>query len=117
MAKLYVGNLPFEATEDQLKTFFAEVGEVARVTVVKDKFTNRSRGFGFVEINDEEVAKKAIAVLNGRAMGGRPLKINEAKPQEPRGFGGGGGGGGGYGGGGGGGGNYGGGGGGGSRRF
>ena len=109
MAKLYVGNLPFETTEDSLKTFFEEVTPVDRVTVVRDKFTNRSRGFGFVEIADEDGAKKAIETLNGRQLGGRSIKVNEAKPQESRGFGGGGGGGGGRGG-------YGG-GGGGNRRF
>ena len=92
MAKLYVGNLPFETTEDQLKTFFGEVGPVDRVTIVMDKFTNRSRGFGFVEINDEAAAKKAIETLNGRSLGGRSVKVNVAKPQEPRGAGGGGGG-------------------------
>ncbi len=94
MAKLYVGNLPFETTEEDLKTFFSEVAQLSRVTVVRDKFTNRSRGFAFVEIDDEGSAKNAIETLNGRALGGRPLKVNEAKPQEPRGnFGGGGGGG------------------------
>lgn len=94
MAKLYVGNLPFESTEDDLKAFFAEVAQLSRVTVVRDKFTNRSRGFAFVEIDDEAAAKKAIETLNGRQLGGRSLKVNEAKPQEPRQFGGGGGGGG-----------------------
>lgn len=97
MAKLYVGNLPFESTEEDLKQFFAEVAQVSRVTVVRDKFTNRSRGFAFAEIDDEASAKKAIETLNGRALGGRPLKIAEAQPQENRGFGGGGGGGGGRG--------------------
>jgi len=95
MAKLYVGNLPFESTEDDLKAFFGEVAQLSRVTVVRDKFTNRSRGFAFVEIDDEAAAKKAIETLNGRSLGGRSLKVNEAKPQEPRQFGGGGGGGGG----------------------
>jgi RNA recognition motif-containing protein len=95
MAKLYVGNLPFETTEDDLKTFFGEVAQLSRVTVVRDKFTNRSRGFAFVEIDDEAGAKKAIETLNGRSLGGRSIKVNEAKPQEPRQFGGGGGGGGG----------------------
>ncbi len=91
MAKLYVGNLPFETTEDQLKAFFAEVAVPSRATVVRDKFTNRSRGFAFVEFDDEAAAKKAVETLNGRALGGRALKVNEAKPQEPRAFGGGGG--------------------------
>ena len=92
MAKLYVGNLPFESTEEDLKGFFAEVAQVDRVTVVRDKFTNRSRGFAFVEIADEGAAKNAIDTLNGRQLGGRSIKVNEAKPQEPRGPRGGGGG-------------------------
>ena len=100
MAKLYVGNLPFQTTDAELKTLFAQAGEVTRATVVIDKFTNRSRGFGFVEFTDDASAKKAIESLNGRDLGGRPLKVAEAKPQESRGDGGGGGG---YGGGGGGG--------------
>ena len=95
MPKLYVGNLNFETNEDELRQLFSEVGEVGRVTVIRDKMTNRSRGFGFVEIDNPEVAQKAIATLNGRTLGGRPLKVNEAKPMEPRQGGGGGGGGGG----------------------
>ncbi len=91
MAKLYVGNLNFQTTEDDLKAFFAEIVEPSRVTVIRDKFTNQSRGFGFVEIDDAALAAKAIAALNGKALGGRTLKVNEAKPQEPR-MGGGGGG-------------------------
>lgn len=90
MAKLYVGNLNYQTTEDELKTFFAEVAEVSRATVVRDKFTNQSRGFAFVEIDDPAMASKAIAALNGRSLGGRALKVNEAKPQENRGGGGGG---------------------------
>jgi len=92
MAKLYVGNLNFETTEDDLKAFFAEVAQVSRATVIRDKFTNQSRGFAFVEIDDAAVASKAIAALNGRQLGGRSLKVNEAKPQESRSGGGGGGG-------------------------
>ncbi len=98
MAKLYVGNLPFQTTDAELKTVFAAAGEVTRATVVIDKFTNRSRGFGFVEFADDAAAQKAIQTLNGRDLGGRPLKVAEAKPQEPRGDFGGGGGGGNYGG-------------------
>ena len=93
MAKLYVGNLNFQTTEDELKNVFAEVGVPSRVTVIRDKFTNQSRGFAFVEIDDAALASKAIAALNGRSQGGRSLKVNEAKPQEPRSGGGGGGGG------------------------
>jgi len=96
MAKLYVGNLNFQTTEEELKQVFSEVGVQTRATVVRDKFTNQSRGFAFVEFDDADVANKAIQAINGRMVGGRALKVNEAKPQEPRsgGFGGGGGGGG-----------------------
>ncbi len=93
MAKLYVGNLNFDTTEDDLKTFFSEVAEVARVSVIRDKFTNRSRGFAFVEIDDADKVSEAISTLNGKSLGGRSLKVNEAKPQESRSGGGGGGGG------------------------
>ena len=92
MAKLYVGNLSFEATEDDLRAFFAEVGETASVTVIRDKFTNQSRGFGFVELADPSQAGKAIETLNGKPLKGRPVKVNEAKPLENRPGGGGGGG-------------------------
>ena len=92
MAKLYVGNLNFDTTEEELKAFFGEVGEPNRVTVIRDKFTNRSRGFAFVEYEDAELSSRAIAELNGRQLAGRALKVNEAKPQENRGGGGGGGG-------------------------
>jgi len=105
MAKLYVGNLNFDTTEEGLKAFFAEAGPIDRVNVIRDKFTNRSRGFAFVEVSDEAVAKKAVEILNGKQCDGRALKVNEARPMEPRSGGGGGrpGGGGGFGGGGGGG--------------
>jgi len=93
VTKLYVGNLNFETKEDDLKTFFAEVAEVSRVTVIRDKFTNQSRGFAFVEIDDGAAAQKAIATLNGRMLKERAVKVNEAKPMEPRSGGGGGGGG------------------------
>lgn len=92
MAKLYVGNLNFDTTEDDLKAFFAEVSEPNRVTVIRDKFTNKSRGFAFVEFDDAEMSSKVVAELNGRQLGGRALKVNEAKPQENRSGGGGGGG-------------------------
>ena len=118
--KIYVGNLPFSATEREVTELFATCGEVQSVALPTDRETGRPRGFGFVEMDDES-ARKAIATVNGRDLGGRALNINEAKPREAGGGGGGygggrggyGGGGGGYGGGGyGGGGNYGGGGGG-----
>jgi len=103
--KLYIGNLPFSATEDQLNEWFAQVGVTpSAVTLIRDRFTGQSRGFAFVEVASDEDAEKAINSLNGQNFGGRNLVVNEAKPQAERGGGGGGGrGGGGYGGGGGGG--------------
>jgi RNA recognition motif-containing protein len=95
MAKnLYVGNLPFNTTQDDLREAFAQFGNVARVQVVTDRETGRSRGFGFVEMDDG--AEEAIAKMNGVQFQGRTLTVNEARPREERG---GGGGGGGYGGG------------------
>jgi RNA recognition motif-containing protein len=93
--KLYVGNLPFQTTEDELSDIFSEVGNVESVRIITDRETGRSRGFGFVEMADED-AEKAISQFNGTDMNGRPLTVNEARPQTNRG-GGGGGGGGGYG--------------------
>ena len=99
MAKnIYVGNLTWDATADDLLALFQEHGNVARAQVITDRETGRSRGFGFVEMNDDAEAQKAIEALNGANYKGRPLTVNEAKPREDRG--GGGGGGGGYGGGG-----------------
>jgi RNA recognition motif-containing protein len=92
--KLYVGNLPFSTTEDELSDMFAEIGNVESVRIITDRETGRSRGFGFVEMADED-AEKAINHFNGTDMSGRPLTVNEARPQTNRG--GGGGGGGGYG--------------------
>jgi RNA recognition motif-containing protein len=99
MAKnLYVGNLPFNTTSDDLREAFAQFGTVTRVQVITDRETGRSRGFGFVEMEDG--AEEAVTKMNGAAFQGRTLTVNEARPREPRQ--GGGGGGGGYGGGGGG---------------
>ncbi len=92
-SKLYVGGLPYAATESQLTTLFAAHGTVESARVITDKFTGQSRGFGFVEMATQEEAKAAITALNGSQMDGRPLTVNEAKPQEPRTGGGGGGGG------------------------
>jgi RNA recognition motif-containing protein len=89
-SKLYVGGLPFSATESQLTTLFAEHGTVESARVIADKFTGQSRGFGFVEMSTAQEAKAAITALNGSQMDGRSLTVNEAKPMEPR-FGGGGG--------------------------
>ena len=99
MKNLYVGNLPFSTTSDDLVALFGEHGTVQRAQVVNDRETGRSRGFAFVEMTDG--AENAINALNGADFQGRTLTVNEAKPREPRS---GGGGGGGYGGGGGGGG-------------
>ena len=101
MAKnIYVGNLVWDCTADDLLALFQAHGTVARAQVITDRETGRSRGFGFVEMNDDAEAQKAIEALNGADFKGRPLTVNEAKPREERSGGGGGGGGrGGYGGG------------------
>ncbi len=88
--KIYVGNLPFSTGEDQLRELFAPYGNPSSATVVTDRMSGRSRGFGFVEIDDPEQAKAAIAALNGREIGGRALTVNEARPQGERSGGGGG---------------------------
>lgn len=103
MAKnIYVGNLAWECTADDLLALFQEHGNVARAQVITDRETGRSRGFGFVEMEDDGEAQKAIEALNGSEYQGRALTVNEARPREDRGGGGHRGGGGGYGGGGGG---------------
>jgi cold-inducible RNA-binding protein len=102
--KLYVGNLPFNTTENELQELFAQAGAVQEVTLMQDRFTGKSRGFAFVTMGSDEDAQNAISKLNGQSIEGRPLTVNEARPREPRAPGGGGGGRGGYGGGGGGGG-------------
>jgi RNA recognition motif-containing protein len=107
--KLYVGNLDYSVTSDDLKQLFAQFGDVRSAEVISDRDTRRSKGFGFVEFESDSDAEAAISALNGKEFGGRPLTVNEARPREerrggPRGGGGrgyGGGGGGGYGGGGG----------------
>lgn len=82
--KLYVGNLPYSMTDDQLRETFAPAGEVASAQVIVDKMTGRSRGFGFVEMANDEDAAKAIEMLNGKDIGGRPLVVNEARPMTER---------------------------------
>src|SRR5437879_5083650 len=100
MAKnIYVGNLTWDATADDLLALFQEHGAVARAQVITDRETGRSRGFGFVEMDDDTEAQKAIDALNGADYRGRPLTVNEARPREDRGGGQRGGDGGGYGGG------------------
>jgi RNA recognition motif-containing protein len=109
MTNLYVGNLPYRLTEDQLKEAFEEYGQVASCTIIKDKVTGSSKGFGFLEMPERHEAEAAITGLNGRELMGRKLNVNEARPRTEGGGGGGGGsrsgggGGGGWGGGGGGG--------------
>jgi cold-inducible RNA-binding protein len=82
--KLYVGNLPFQTTETDLESLFASSGDVAQVTVMRDRETGRARGFAFVEMATDEGASKAIETLNNTSYGGRNLSVNEARPQEPR---------------------------------
>lgn len=82
--KLYVGGLPYAATEQELSDLFAQQGKVASVRIITDKFTGQSRGFGFVEMSSDAEAQAAISALNGSQMGGRTLTVNEARPQEPR---------------------------------
>lgn len=89
--KLYVGNLSFNTSNSELEELFAQIGSVESATVVEDRETGRSRGFGFVEMSSKEDGTKAIEELNGKEFAGRELKVNEAKPRENRGFGGGGG--------------------------
>ncbi|PYS98408.1 MAG: RNA-binding protein [Acidobacteria bacterium] len=92
--KLYVGNLSFRVTSEDLQDYFASAGSVESANVVFDKETGRSRGFGFVEMADEDSANNAIAQFNGQEYDGRNIVVNEARPREDRGgFGGGGGGG------------------------
>jgi hypothetical protein len=96
--KLYVGNLSFKATEDQVQALFSEIGvQPDSLTLLRDRFTGQPRGFGFAEVGDDAEAEKAIAALNGKDFLGRALVVNEARPQR-EGGGGGGGGRGGYGG-------------------
>jgi hypothetical protein len=115
--KLYVGNLSYQVDSSELEQMFGQYGQVTSAQIINDRDTGRSKGFGFVEMSNDNEAQAAIEALNGQEHGGRALTVNEARPREERGGGGGGGGRGGYGGGGGGGrGGYGGGGGGGGGR-
>jgi RNA recognition motif-containing protein len=91
--KLFVGNLAYETSEADLQTLFSQSGTVDTVRVMRDMATGRARGFAFVEMATDAEAQTAITQLHDRAFGGRTLTVNEARPQEPRGFGGGGGGG------------------------
>ena len=89
--KLYVGNLPFNTTENELQELFSQAGAVQEVMLMQDKFTGKSRGFAFVTMGSDADAQKAIAEINGKQLEGRALTVNEARPREPRPPGGGGG--------------------------
>jgi RNA recognition motif-containing protein len=80
--KLYVGNLSFTATEDELRDYFAQAGTPESVAIIKDRMTGKSRGFGFVEMSNDNEAASAIELLDGKDFKGRPLKINEARGRE-----------------------------------
>lgn len=82
--KLYVGNLSYTTTEDDLHTLFTKAGQVASVALIKDRNTGNSKGFAFVEMNTQVEAQKAISLLNGYNLGNRELKVNLAKPREDR---------------------------------
>jgi RNA recognition motif-containing protein len=83
-SKLYVGNLPYSITEDSLKNHFASAGSVTSVKIITDRETGRSKGFGFVEMDSDASAEKAISSLDGKEVDGRAIRVTEAKPQEPR---------------------------------
>ena len=83
-AKLFIGNLDYTVTGDDLRALFAQAGTVVDAVVIMDKMTGRSRGFGFIELSSDEEAKKAIETLNGTDLKGRKINVNEAKPQEAR---------------------------------
>jgi RNA recognition motif-containing protein len=90
MKSLFVGNMNFQTTESDLRALFEPFGEITRVQVMTDRDTGRSRGFGFVEMADDEAAAQAIAALNGKELDGRALNVNEARPRPERSGGGGG---------------------------
>jgi len=78
---IYVGNLAYSVTEEQLQSAFSRFGKVSKAAVIMDRVTNRSKGFGFVEMDDSNEGKSAVAALNGSEIGGRAWKVNEAKPR------------------------------------
>lgn len=82
--KVYVGNLPFSVDRDKLNGLFESYGEVEEAVVISDKFSGRSKGFGFVTFKDDAAAQKAIEEMNDKEVEGRKLKVNEARPMEPR---------------------------------
>ncbi|MCL4400293.1 RNA-binding protein [Patescibacteria group bacterium] len=82
--KLYVGGLPYKTTDEELKETFSAAGTVESATVIIDKMSGRSKGFGFVEMSSDSEAEKAIDMFNGKELGGRTITVNEARPMEPR---------------------------------
>jgi RNA recognition motif-containing protein len=82
--KLFVGSLAFSATDDDLAQFFSQAGTVQSAKVIMDRDTNRSKGFGFVEMSSDDEAQKAIETLNGKDLNGRPVNVSEARPREER---------------------------------
>ena len=82
--KLYIGNLPYSATAEEIRALFEQVGEITDVAVISDRETGRSKGFGFVEMATEDLAQEAIQRFNGYSMNNRPLTVNEARPREER---------------------------------
>lgn len=82
--KLYVGGLAYSTTEDELKALFAEIGEVVSIAIIKDRDTQQSKGFGFVEMKEVKDGQTAIKDLNGKEVGGRSIVVNQARPQEDR---------------------------------
>jgi len=82
--KLYVGNISFNATEQDIRDLFSEYGEIESLKIITDKFTGQSRGFGFIEMETEQDAQKAFSALNGKEFMGKTLTVAEARPQRPR---------------------------------
>jgi cold-inducible RNA-binding protein len=82
--KLFIGGLPFSFTEEKLRELFESYGEMSEVLVIKDKFSGRSKGFGFVTFTDDAAAEKAVSEMNGKEVEGRALTVNEARPMEER---------------------------------
>lgn len=82
--KLYVGGLPYETTEDEMREHFSQAGAVESANIIIDKMSGRSRGFGFVEMASDDDAQKAIDMFDGQEFGGRKLTVNEARPKQPR---------------------------------
>ncbi len=81
---IYVGNLPYSTTDDELKALFGEFGNVSSVNIITDKYSGRSKGFGFVEMDDDAEAEAAIEALNDKELGDRSMRVNQARPREER---------------------------------